>query len=232
MAFEGVPNETRKSFEDGTTIFERVLPGADRMYPDTDSPPIPLPEEQIERLRQNLPEDISERYRKLKDWKVPEDTYTFIFKKNLFPLIERIVNELKIDPVFAGTFMGHTMKHVEGHYKSTTLFDYDVIFSLFKFLLDEKLDVELAKVMIAEVYEHPMMEFESVLTTINFKRYPKTEIRAKIPFLKEKFDKIRISDKSDDAINWAMGQLRSSVVGNMAMKELVKEVKKQFVAAG
>jgi len=231
MAFEGVPNETRKSFEDGTTIFERVLPGADRMYPDTDSPPIPLPEEQIERLRQGLPEDISERYRKLKSWKVPEDAYTFIFKKNLFPLIERIVNELKIDPVFASTFMGHTMKYVEGHYKSTALFTYDVIYSLFKFLLDEKLDVELAKAMIAEVYEHPKMEFESVLTTINFKRHPKTEIRAKIPFLKEKFDKIRISDKADDAINWAMGQLRSSAVGNMSMKELVKEVKKQFSAA-
>ncbi len=50
MAFEGVPNETRKSFEDGTTIFERVLPGADRMYPDTDSPPIPLQEEDIKKL--------------------------------------------------------------------------------------------------------------------------------------------------------------------------------------
>ena len=35
MAFAGVPPETRKSFENGTTIFERVLPGADRMYPDT-----------------------------------------------------------------------------------------------------------------------------------------------------------------------------------------------------
>jgi glutamyl-tRNA(Gln) amidotransferase subunit E len=33
MAFAGVPNETRKSFPDGTTIFERVLPGPDRMYP-------------------------------------------------------------------------------------------------------------------------------------------------------------------------------------------------------
>ena len=50
MALEGIPNETRKSFEDGTTIFERVLPGADRMYPDTDSAPIPLEDEYIEDL--------------------------------------------------------------------------------------------------------------------------------------------------------------------------------------
>lgn len=226
MAFEGVPNETRKCFEDGTTIFERVLPGADRMYPDTDSPPIPLTDEHINKLGKNLPEDISERYLKLKEWKIPEDTYTFIFKKNLFPLIEKAVNELGVDPVFAGTFMGHTMKFVEGHYKPVAAFDYKVIYSLFKFLKDENIDVELAKNMIAEVYEHPKMEFDSVLTTIKFKRYPKTDILGKIPFLKEKFDKIKISDKPQNAVDWAMGQLRNSAVGNISMKELVKEVEK------
>ncbi len=62
MAFEGVPNETRKSFENGTTIFERVLPGRDRMYPDTDSPPIPLTNEYIDSLRKDVPVDISERF--------------------------------------------------------------------------------------------------------------------------------------------------------------------------
>ncbi|MCF8366500.1 MAG: Glu-tRNA(Gln) amidotransferase subunit GatE [Bacteroidales bacterium] len=226
MAFEGVPNETRKCFEDGTTIFERVLPGADRMYPDTDSPPIPLTDEHINNLGKNLPEDISERYLKLKEWKIPDDTYTFIFKKNLFPLIEQIVNELGVDPVFAGTFMGHTMKFVEGHYKPMATFDYKVIYSLFKFLKDENIDVELAKNMIAEVYEHPKMEFDSVLTTIKFKRYPKMDILAKIPFLKEKFEKIKFSDKPRNAVDWAMGQLRNSAVGNISMKELVKEVEK------
>lgn len=228
MAFEGVPNETRKSFEDGTTIFERVLPGADRMYPDTDSPPIPLTEERIEKLRENLPEDVSERYQKMKDWGIPEDAYAFIFTKNLYPVLERTVNELKMDPVFAGTFVGHTMKYVEGHHKPTAKFSYDVIYNLFAFLKAEKLDVELAKNMIAEVYEHPKMEFESVLTTIKFKRYPKADILAKIPFLKEKFAKIRISEKPQDAINWAMGQLRNSAVGNISMKELVKEVAKEM----
>ncbi|MBN2447669.1 MAG: Glu-tRNA(Gln) amidotransferase subunit GatE, partial [Phycisphaerae bacterium] len=35
-ATEGVPSDTRQALADGTTGFERVLPGADRMYPDTD----------------------------------------------------------------------------------------------------------------------------------------------------------------------------------------------------
>ena len=61
MAFKGVPNETRKSFEDGTTIFERVLPGADRMYPDTDSAPIPLEDSVIQELSEGMPADIYDR---------------------------------------------------------------------------------------------------------------------------------------------------------------------------
>ena len=38
-ATQGVPHETRQPFADGSTQFERILPGPDRMYPDTDSPP-------------------------------------------------------------------------------------------------------------------------------------------------------------------------------------------------
>ncbi|MCU0799904.1 MAG: Glu-tRNA(Gln) amidotransferase subunit GatE [Candidatus Thermoplasmatota archaeon] len=39
-AFFGVPNETRQVLNPHTTTFERILPGPDRMYPDTDRPPI------------------------------------------------------------------------------------------------------------------------------------------------------------------------------------------------
>jgi glutamyl-tRNA(Gln) amidotransferase subunit E len=229
MAMEGVPNETRKSLEDGTTIFERVLPGADRMYPDTDTAPIPISEERIGHLGNNLPTDVIERYQIMKKWGIPEETYTYIFKKNLFPTIQHIVDELKIDPVFTGTFLGYKMKFVEGHHKTTPGFNHDTIYALFKFLKNNDLDIELANKMISEVYEHPKMEFESVLTTIGFRNIPKTEILAKITFLKEKFDKIKISDNPENGVNWAMGQLRSSALGNISLKELAAEVRKIFL---
>jgi glutamyl-tRNA(Gln) amidotransferase subunit E len=94
MAMEGVPEETRKSFKDGTTIFERVLPGADRMYPDTDSAPIPLTEEYISSISETLPVDICDRYKQLANWGIPEDAKEYILKKNLVPLIEKIEREL------------------------------------------------------------------------------------------------------------------------------------------
>ncbi|MDP2423183.1 MAG: Glu-tRNA(Gln) amidotransferase subunit GatE [Bacteroidales bacterium] len=228
MAFEGVPRETRKSFEDGTTIFERVLPGADRMYPDTDSPPIPLDDDYIENLHHNLPDDVRDRYKKLQRWGVPEDTYTYILKKNLFPLIERIVGELGLDPVFIATFLGHTMKYVEGHYKSASGFNYKIIFGLFKFLKDHGINPQLAKKMLPVVYEYPKMEFESVLISINFKPKAREDILARIQFLQEKFEQIKKSLNPAMAFHWIMGQLRPVALGNMDLKELSHIVEKNL----
>lgn len=226
MAFTGVPNETRKSFEDGTTIFERVLPGADRMYPDTDSAPIPLEDEYIESIRKKLPSEVMERYHQMKKWGIPEDTFTYIFKKNLFPLISRIITELGFEPGFVGTFFAHRLKFVEGHFTTPKTFNYEVIYALFRFIREENLSPEIMNLMITVVYEHPMMEFESVLTTLKFKRNSKQEILNKIPFLIEKFNKIRISERKEDTKDWIMGRLRNAAVGNIALNELAREVEK------
>ncbi|MGQ9706942.1 MAG: Glu-tRNA(Gln) amidotransferase subunit GatE [bacterium] len=67
-AVRGIPNETRQAMPDGTTGFERILPGPDRMYPDTDHPPIPIEEEHIVKIRSIISErpwERAERYKKL-----------------------------------------------------------------------------------------------------------------------------------------------------------------------
>jgi glutamyl-tRNA(Gln) amidotransferase subunit E len=64
----GVPAETRQAHRDGTTGFERILPGPDRMYPDTDTPPLALEDALVERIRASLRETPwarVERYRTL-----------------------------------------------------------------------------------------------------------------------------------------------------------------------
>jgi len=226
MAFHGVPQETRKSFVDGTTIFERVLPGADRMYPDTDSKPIPLEEAYIESLKKNIPTEVIDRYNQLKTWKVPEDTYTYIFKKNLFPLIEKIVKDLKINPVLVGTFFGHYIKYVEGHHKKGREFSFEIVYDLMVFLLKNKYDLKLAQKMFAVLYVHPKMDMESVLISIKFKSISKEDITKHIPFLREKFTKIRFNDLKENETNWIMGQLQQMAIGNINMKDLKKLIEK------
>ncbi len=224
MVFEGVPEETRKSFEDGTTIFERVLPGADRMYPDTDSAPIPLESDYIEELRGRLPNDIIDRYHQMQEWGIPEDTYTYIFKKNLYPLMERLVNELQVSASFIGKFLGQKLKYVEGHYISADVFDYEKIYDLFAFLKEQDIEFELANKMIAEFYSHPKMDFQSVLDSIQFKKITTEAIIAQIPFLKDKYKKIGRKQDKGSMKHWVMSQLRSSAIGNIKLTELAKKI--------
>jgi len=220
LAFKCIPNETRKSFADGTTIFERVLPGADRMYPDTDSAPIPLKNEHIEEIRKQIPVDIFDRVQQMKSWYVPEDTFTFILKKNLVPLIEKINAELNISPRFSGIFFGHKMKFIENNYPGSKEFDYENILDLFRFLKEKKMDLNIAEKMLVEYYQHPKMDFDSVLTNIKYKPVSKKEITETIPFLKEKFSQIKISDQPEAEINWIMGQVSKTALGNMNLAEL------------
>ncbi|MBN3036206.1 MAG: Glu-tRNA(Gln) amidotransferase subunit GatE [Bacteroidales bacterium] len=220
MAFTGVPNETRKSFENGTTIFERVLPGADRMYPDTDSVPIPLTDNYIDKLKPNVPEDVITRYHRMKEWGIPEDTYTFIHRRNLYPLIRRIIEELGLDAVFTGAFMGHHLKFVEGHYIRSDEFHEEMIFDLLKFLRDQDIHEELAQTMLPVLFEHPKMDFDSILTSIGFKKISREKIISGIPFLKRKFAVSRRSDDAGKEINWIMGELRKQALGNIGLAEL------------
>ncbi len=65
---EGIVNETRQDLKDGTTDFERILPGPDRMYPDTDHPPVMITDQRVEKLHEKLGEPLwekHERWRKL-----------------------------------------------------------------------------------------------------------------------------------------------------------------------
>jgi len=55
-AFKGVPPETRRALENGNTEFLRELHGGARLYPDTDTPAIFNSEEDVNKIKKNLPE--------------------------------------------------------------------------------------------------------------------------------------------------------------------------------
>jgi glutamyl-tRNA(Gln) amidotransferase subunit E len=223
MAMEGVPEESRKSFKDGTTIFERVLPGADRMYPDTDSAPIPLTDEYIASISESLPVDICDRYEQLSNWGVPEDAHEYILKKNLVPLMEKIQQELGISPKWTGIFLAHRLRHVENKCRFSKEFEYSMVFAMLRYLKDHHLDLELAKKMLWELYRHPKMDFDSILTTLHFKKVPKEDIEARIPFLREKYKEIATSNDPGAGTRWIMGELRKIAAGNINLSDLSME---------
>jgi len=92
--------------------------------------------------------------------------------------------------------------------------------------------LRISKRMLPLVYQYPKMEFDSVLTSINYKEVSKDQILSKIPFLKKKLAEIRLSKGEDVEQNWIMGQLRRQAEGNMSMVELHKSILDKGTARG
>jgi glutamyl-tRNA(Gln) amidotransferase subunit E len=221
---EGVPNETRKSLPDGTTIFERVLPGPDRMYPDTDTAPIPIRDQLIESMGKNLPPQVVERMKLLNQWQAPADTHAYILRNNLVPLIERVVSDCNQEPKFVATFFGHTLKNIEGRVKPGADFSYERVYDLFRFAQQQRLTRDILARMLPVVYKHPNMHFESVLLTIDFKPMSMDDILGFVPSLKRKFKEIGTTENSGADVRWVMGHLRDRACGNVPLSDLKERV--------
>jgi len=73
-ALEGIPGETRDPLPTGRTRYSRPLPGRDRMYPETDIPPIAVTADRLARLAAALPERPSAlRSRLAGDYGLPSE---------------------------------------------------------------------------------------------------------------------------------------------------------------
>lgn len=64
-AVVGVPEETRAANPDGTTRYMRPRPGAARMYPETDIPPIVITQELLKNAELYVPEHPDVKYKRL-----------------------------------------------------------------------------------------------------------------------------------------------------------------------
>jgi glutamyl-tRNA(Gln) amidotransferase subunit E len=109
-AIDGVPNETRQPFSDGSTDFERILPGPDRMYPDTDSPPTQVTRERVERLSVALPEPPWERGKRYRAAGVPDDTINYLIRRGGALLVDHVVEKCDAQLRRACFFFGQRLK--------------------------------------------------------------------------------------------------------------------------
>jgi len=224
LAFSGVPNETRKSFPDGSTRFERVLPGPDRMYPDTDTAPISIPQERIERIRAALPTSVSGNLARMREWGVAPNHFGYILRRNLFPVLERIVEAYEQPPRKVARTLAQVLRHLDPAPKDHGGFDPSRLVDLYAFLKEEGIDPGLVDAMLPVVTCHPQMELPSVLDTIEFQRHGREKILDLIPVLDAKFREINTSPDPRARHRWIMGRLRPLALGNMDLQELSRLV--------
>jgi glutamyl-tRNA(Gln) amidotransferase subunit E len=86
--------------------------------------------------------------------------------------------------------------------------------------------------MLPIVYQHPNMDFNSVLTSLNFKRRSMDDLTAPVDYLIEKFKEIKVTRNThpDVVVNWVMGQLNRQAQGNIDPKDLKVRIEKRLKA--
>ncbi|MEA3310701.1 MAG: Glu-tRNA(Gln) amidotransferase subunit GatE [candidate division WOR-3 bacterium] len=95
----GVPQESRQHMPDSCrTDFERILPGPDRMYPDTDSPPVAIPKERVARIKAIMPPSPWEREERYKKLGIPEHLAADLAINPHAKLFDRLADDTSLNP--------------------------------------------------------------------------------------------------------------------------------------
>jgi glutamyl-tRNA(Gln) amidotransferase subunit E len=109
----GIPSETRQALRDGTNGFERILPGPDRMYPDTDLPPKPITEERLRRIRVTLPQHVWDREAWYGTLDIPPDVIQPLAISPYAQLFEEAVKQWQVRPTFAAVALVQWTKRLK-----------------------------------------------------------------------------------------------------------------------
>ena len=130
-ALEGVPHETRRALARGITTFERILPGPDRMYPDTDHPPLKIDRERIKVIAKGLPPkpwELEERYVSLG---VPRTIAASIPTSKYRALIERLKDEMGEKIRHVAVVLFEVMKGLERKGIDTASISEETLYEIF-----------------------------------------------------------------------------------------------------
>ena len=111
-ATRGVPKETRQALVGGFTTFERILPGPDRMYPDTDSPPTRVTEDRVAGLKARLRPTPWDRITRYLAWRVPEETCHHLIRRGGAEILDTVVERTGVDGLVASIEIGQRAKHL------------------------------------------------------------------------------------------------------------------------
>jgi glutamyl-tRNA(Gln) amidotransferase subunit E len=140
-AFLGVPKEVRKDRPDGTTTFMRPMPGAARMYPETDVPLIYPVTKKIK-----LPELLDQKVvRYQKKLGLSRDLAQFVAKSGKVSLFEELVTIYpKIKAAFIADVLTSMLVEVKRKYDvdPSPLVDDDFR-DVFKYLSEEKIHKDI-----------------------------------------------------------------------------------------
>ena len=227
-AMIGVPEETRDPLPDGTSKYSRPLPGAARMYPETDVPPINISRERMEQVRNNLPELPEEiEARLVKQYGINAQQARQMVRQDHTDLFERLCQIEGMASIAATTLL-NTYGELETSGIDTSSFDEARMVGLFAMLGESKFAKEALPAILREMGTTGC-DAEKAVKKLGLESVDESEAVAIIAkIVNERADYVR--EKGMGAIGGlmgpVMGALRGKLDGKRANEILTAEVKK------
>ncbi len=220
----GVLPETRQALEDGNTEYLRPLPGAARMYPETDLAPVQISAAHLLELKKHLPLSPEERVAlytskglslqlaekmKLDNWAI---FFEELLSKGMNPtfvatvLLETLV-ELKRDGIFSEKISG------------------DKLVSFFELEKKGKILRENAKTILAEWAKHPRVSISELLKTVSKSDVSESELVRVCQALVQK-NAPMVSSRGLGALGPLMGDAMKELRGHVSGERISAALKK------
>ncbi|ELY97048.1 glutamyl-tRNA(Gln) amidotransferase subunit E [Natrialba chahannaoensis JCM 10990] len=224
-ALEGVPEETRGANDDGTTRYLRPLPGAARMYPETDVPPVePDPSEVPE------PELLTEKVERYQDeFDLGEGLAEQVAYGKHMPLFEDVVAD-GIDPTLAATTLESTLTELRRDDVPIEALTETHIASVLELVEAGELPNEGVPDLLTVLAEEPDQTAEEAAEDAGLGGADEEEVREAVVGVVERNEE-QVTEEGMQAFSGLMGEcmgaLRGKADGDLVSQLLREEIQKR-----
>jgi glutamyl-tRNA(Gln) amidotransferase subunit E len=225
-ALKGVPEETRAANPDGTTRYMRPRPGAARMYPETDIPPMQVTEDHVEMLTSHLPELPEQRMeRVMREYRLNEKLAKQILDSEYSELFEIIMKESDVLPTSVAAFLTETLKALKRDGIQVEKISENQIKEIFKRIGSEELTKEASPELVIWLCKHENKSVQEAISSLRLKMLSKEELGEIIDGIVGA-NRTLVKERGKNAFGQLMGMIMKEVRGK-ANAEMVGELLKK-----
>ena len=232
-ALREIPKETRRALPNGSSAYMRPLPGAARMYPETDVPPVEIDEQRLKYIKSKLPETFEHRKTRYKEkFGLNDELADKISRNPNFSLFERIMESYENLPAtlvvrtLTDTLAELMQEGVEVGIEVEKLEDQHFM-DVFKLLSANAFGKEAVPDILKFLATQPEMSVDKAIEEIGLRVNMEEVERLIEDIVNSKLDFIR--EKGAGVVGPLMGvvmkELRGKVDGKVINKILVEKVK-------
>lgn len=219
--------EVRKAESDGTTTFLRPLPGAARMYPETDLPLIKISPALIKEIKKSLPKVKTDILAELQNKGLNTELAKILLQKNKLELFNKLL-ELKVKPAIIARTIALIPDSIKAHYnlddEQIEKLTEDIFYKVLESYEKNKITKDAIElVLLAVCKDVPIKEAIS-----EYKKLTEAELEKKIKWLiMQKQNKLKKGEMPERAfLGFAISELKGKASGEDISKLVSKLITK------